>query len=80
MSLIVAYACVGFMALAVGSLILLMVKELWDLSKLDKQVACLKISEHLGEYMDYKESIGEGADVEKLLKKFEEISKKEHKE
>lgn len=43
-----------------------------------RQADCRKIAEHLEEYMAYKESIGEGADNEKLLKKFEEIAKKEH--
>jgi len=43
-----------------------------------RQADCSKIAEHLEEYMAYKESIGEGADNEKLLKKFEEIAKKEH--
>ena len=43
-----------------------------------RQSDCRKIAEHLEEYMAYKESIGEGADNEKLLKKFEEIAKKEH--
>lgn len=43
-----------------------------------RQADCRKIAEHLVEYMAYKESIGEGADNDKLLKKFEEISKKEH--
>lgn len=43
-----------------------------------RQADCRKIAEHLEEYMAYKESIGEGADNDKLLKKFEEIAKKEH--
>ena len=43
-----------------------------------RQADCRKIAEHLEEYIVYKESIGEGADNDKLLKKFEEIAKKEH--
>ena len=45
-----------------------------------RKADCRTIAEHLEEYMAYKESIGEGADNEKLLKKFEEIAKKEHEE
>jgi len=42
-----------------------------------RQADCRKIAEHLGEYMAYKESIGEGADNEKLLDKFAELAKKD---
>ncbi len=49
-----------------------------EADELTRKADCRTIAEHLGEYMAYKESIGEGADNEKLLKKFEEIAKKEH--
>lgn len=54
------------------------VKGIIEVNKLCERKSARIISEHLEEYMAHKESIGEGADNEKLLKKFEEIAKKEH--
>ena len=77
---IVEILCVGVMVLGHIFLFYLIYKVITENDERIRQADCRTIAEHLGEYMAYKESIGEGADNEKLLKKFEEIAKKEHKE
>ena len=77
---IVAILCIGGMVLGHIFLFYSMYKGLTETNERVRKADCRTIAEHLGEYMAYKESIGEGADNEKLLKKFEEIAKKEHKE
>lgn len=77
---IVEILCVGVMVLGHIFLFYLIYKVITENDERIIQADCRTIAEHLGEYMAYKESIGEGADNEKLLKKFEEIAKKEHKE
>ena len=79
-NVIVAGACIGLLAIAVIGLIVILVIEFREDAERDRQAACSTISKHLGEYIAYKESIGEGADIEKLFKKFNEISKKEHED
>ena len=77
---IVEILCIGGMVLGHIFLFYLIYKGITENDERIRQADCRTITEHLGEYMAYKESIGEGADNEKLLKKFEEIAKKEHKE
>lgn len=75
---IVEILCIGGMVLGHIFLFYLIYKGITENDERIRQADCRTIAEHLGEYMAYKESIGEGADNEKLLKKFEEIAKKEH--
>lgn len=75
---IVAILCIGGMALGHIFLFYSMYKGLTETNERIRKADCRTIADHLEEYMAYKESIGEGADNEKLLKKFEEIAKKEH--
>lgn len=75
---IVAILCIGGMALGHIFLFYEMYKGITETNERVRKADCRTIAEHLEEYMAYKESIGEGADNEKLLKKFEEIAKKEH--
>ena len=75
---IVEILCVGGMALGVIFLFYESYKGITETDERIRQADCRTIAEHLPEYMAYKESIGEGADNEKLLKKFEEIARKEH--
>ena len=75
---IVEILCIGGIVLGHIFLFYLIYKGITENDERIRQADCYKISKHLGEYMAYKESIGEGADNEKLLKKFEEIAKKEH--
>lgn len=77
---IVAILCICGIVLGHIFLFYSMYKGLTETNERVRKADCRTIAEHLGEYMAYKESIGEGADNEKLLKKFEEIAKKEHKE
>ena len=75
---IVAIFCIGGIVLGHILLFYEIYKGITEADERIRQADCYKISKHLGEYMVYKESIGKGADNEKLLKKFEEIAKKEH--
>lgn len=75
---IVSILCIGGMALGHIFLFYEIYKGITENDERIRQADCRTIAEHLEEYMAYKESIGEGADNEKLLKKFEEIAKKEH--
>lgn len=75
---IVAILCIGGIVLGHIFLFYAIYKGITETNERIRKADCYKISKHLGEYMAYKESIGEGADNEKLLKKFEEIAKKEH--
>ena len=77
---IVAILCIGGIVLGHIFLFYEIYKGITETNERIRQADCRTIAEHLEEYMAYKESIGEGADNEKLLKKFEEIAKKEHKE
>ena len=55
-NVIVAYACVVLLAIAVITLIVILVLELKEDYERDRQAACYKISRNLGEYMAHKES------------------------
>lgn len=75
---IVEILCVGGIALGVLFLFYEIYTGITETNERIRKADCRTIAEHLEEYMAYKESIGEGADNENLLKKFEEIAKKEH--
>ena len=75
---IVEILCIGVIVLGHIFLFYLIYKGITENDEKIRQADCRTIAEHLGEYMAYKESIGEGADNEKLLKKFEEIAKKKN--
>lgn len=75
---IVEILCIGGIALGVLFLFYEMYTGITETNERIRKADCRTIAKHLGEYMAYKESIGEGADNEKLMKKFEEIAKKEH--
>lgn len=77
---IVAILCIGGIVLGHIFLFYEIYKGITENDERIRQADCRIIAEHLEEYMAYKQSIGEGADNEKLLKKFEEIAKKEHEE
>ena len=72
---IVAILCIGGMVLGHIFLFYEMYTCIKEADEWTRKADCSTIAEHLIEYMAYKESIGEGADNEKLLKKFEEIAK-----
>ena len=74
---IIEILCIGVMVLGHIFLFYLIYKGITETDERIKQADCRTIAEHLEEYMAYKESIVEGADNEKLLKKFEEIANKE---
>ena len=76
---IVEIMCIGVIALGVVLFFCEVYKGITETDEITRQSDCYKISKHLGEYMAYKESIGKGADNEKLLKKFEEIAKDKEK-
>lgn len=75
---IVAILCIGGFVLGHIFLFYEIYTGITETNERIRKADCRTIAEHLEEYMAYKESIGEGADNEKLLKKFEEIAKKEH--
>lgn len=75
---IVAIFCVGGIVLGHILLFYEIYIGIKEADERTRKADCYTIAKHLGEFMAYKESIGEGADNEKLLKKFEEIAKKEH--
>lgn len=77
---IVAILCIGEMVLGHLFLFYEIYKGITETDERIRKADCRTIAEHLEEYMAYKESIGECADNEKLLNKFEEIAKKEHEE
>lgn len=76
---IVAILCVGVIVLGHIFLFYEIYKGITETNERIRKADCRTIAEHLGEYMAYKEIIGEGADNEKLLKKFEEIAKNKEK-
>lgn len=75
---IVEILCIGGIVLGVLFLFYEIYTGITETNERIRQADCRIIAEHLEEYMAYKQSIGESADNEKLLKKFEEIAKKEH--
>ena len=75
---IVSILCIFGIVLGHIFLFYLIYKGITENDERIRRADCRTIAEPLGEYMAYKESIGEGADNEKLLKKFEEIAKKKN--